>query len=53
MGEKRNMYRLLVGKPEGGRPSVGGWIMLRWISQRWHGVMWTGTFRFHKMLGNY
>jgi hypothetical protein len=28
MGEKRNVYRLLVGKPEGkrplGRPSMGG-----------------------------
>jgi hypothetical protein len=34
MGEKRNVYRLLVGKPEGkrplGRPSIGGWITLRW-----------------------
>jgi hypothetical protein len=29
MGEKRNMYRLLVGKPEGKRPlgrPRGGWI---------------------------
>jgi hypothetical protein len=35
MGEKRNEYRLLVGKPEGkrslGNQDVGGWIMLRWI----------------------
>jgi hypothetical protein len=35
MGEKRNVYRLLVGKPEGKRPlgipsNVGGWITLRW-----------------------
>jgi hypothetical protein len=30
--EKRNAYRLLVGKPEGKRPlSAGGWIILRWI----------------------
>jgi hypothetical protein len=32
-GEKRNEYRLLVGKPEGKRPlenqDVGGWIILR------------------------
>jgi hypothetical protein len=33
MGEKRNVYRLLVGKPEGKRP-LGrpryGWITLKW-----------------------
>jgi hypothetical protein len=32
MGEKRNGYRLLVGKPEGKRhyedQNVGGWIIL-------------------------
>jgi hypothetical protein len=45
MGEKRNAYRLLVGKPEGKRP-LGrprhGWIILGWILERWDGVMWTG-----------
>jgi hypothetical protein len=35
MGEKRNVYRLLVGKPEGKRPLeedrvVGEQITLRW-----------------------
>jgi hypothetical protein len=34
MGEKRNMYRLLVGKSEGKNHyedrDVGGWITLRW-----------------------
>jgi hypothetical protein len=34
-GEKRNAYRLLVGKQEGKRPlgdqDVCGWITLRWI----------------------
>jgi hypothetical protein len=29
MGEKRNMYRLLIGKPEGKRPL--GRPRLRWI----------------------
>jgi hypothetical protein len=46
MGEKRNAYRLLVGKPEGkrplGRPRCNGWIILGWILERWDVVMWTG-----------
>jgi hypothetical protein len=46
MGEKRNAYRLLVGKPEGkrplGRPRRRWWVILGWISERWDGVMWTG-----------
>jgi hypothetical protein len=46
MGEKRNAYRLLVGKPEGKNnyedQDVGGWIILGWILERWDGVMWTG-----------
>jgi hypothetical protein len=45
MGEKRNAYRLLVGKPEGKHrqedQDVGGWIILGWILRRWVGVMWT------------
>jgi hypothetical protein len=32
MGEKRNVYRILVGNPEGkrqlGRPKVDGWTIL-------------------------
>jgi hypothetical protein len=43
MGEKRNAYRLLVGKPEVNRPlKRGEWIILVWILERWDGVMWTG-----------
>jgi hypothetical protein len=30
-GEERNACRLLVGKPEGKRLKVGGWIMLKCI----------------------
>jgi hypothetical protein len=45
MVEKRNAYRLLVGKPEGKRP-LGRprrrWIILGWILEKWDGVMWTG-----------
>jgi hypothetical protein len=46
IGENRNVYRLLVGKPEGkrllGRPRRRCWIILGWILERWDGVMWTG-----------
>jgi hypothetical protein len=34
MGEKRNTYRILVGKSEGRRPQErprSGWIILKWI----------------------
>jgi hypothetical protein len=45
MEEKRNAYRLLVGKPEGKRPlertRPSGWIILGWILERWNGVVWT------------
>jgi hypothetical protein len=38
MREKRNAYRILVGKPEGKRPlgrlDVGGRIILEWILER-------------------
>jgi hypothetical protein len=46
MGEKRNAYRLLVGKPEGKRPL--GRPRRRWVDnirmdlERWDGVMWNG-----------
>jgi len=46
MGEKRGVYRVLVGKPEGkshwGDLGVDGWITLGWISRRWDVGIWTG-----------
>jgi hypothetical protein len=68
MGEKRNVYRLLVGKPERKRPL--GRPRRRWIYNikmdfleiglsvvDWMGLAqdryrWR-AFGFHKMLGNY
>jgi hypothetical protein len=44
MGEKRNAYKILVGKPEEkrqlGRQDVGGRIILKWILDRmgWYGL---------------
>jgi hypothetical protein len=45
MGEKRNVYRLLIGNPGAKRP-LGRprrrWITLRWTFYRLNGVLWTG-----------
>jgi len=45
MGEKREGYRFLVGKPEGRRPlgslGVDGWIIYGRISRRWDVGIWT------------
>jgi hypothetical protein len=39
MGERRDVYRVLVGKPAGkdhlGNPSIDGTIILRWIFRKW------------------
>jgi hypothetical protein len=46
MGERRSVYRFLVGKTEGknhlGDPGVDGRIILRWILRKWNVVLWTG-----------
>jgi hypothetical protein len=45
-GEKWNVYRILVVKPEGKSHSedqdVGGWIILKWILESKNGVVRTG-----------
>jgi len=47
MGERRGVYRVLVGKPEGknhlGDPGVDVRIMLRWIFRKWDVGVWTGS----------
>jgi hypothetical protein len=49
MGQKRNAYRILVGKPEGRRPL--GRPRRRWVDNikmdlreiGWDGMVWTGS----------
>ena len=48
MVERRGVYRILVGKPEGKRPlwrdpGVNVRIILRWIFRKWDVVVWTGS----------
>jgi len=47
MGERRDVYSVLVRKPEGkrqlGRPGVDGRIILRWIFRKWDVRAWTGS----------
>ena len=47
MGERRDVYSVLVGKPEGkrpiGDPGVDSRIILRWIFRKWNMVVWTGS----------
>jgi hypothetical protein len=44
MGEKRNAYRILVGKPEGKNhwedQDVGGWTISKWILERDDEMVW-------------
>jgi hypothetical protein len=39
MGDRKGVYRILVGKPEGkrplGKPNIDGRIILRWIFRKW------------------
>jgi hypothetical protein len=46
MGDKRNVCRLLMGKPEGNgpieTPDIRRWIILKWMLERHDGVVWTG-----------
>jgi hypothetical protein len=44
MGEKRNEYMVLVGKPEGKRPlGILGcvWLILKWILDKYGEIVWT------------
>jgi hypothetical protein len=45
-GDRRDVFRVLVGKPEGkgplGKPGVDGMIILRWIFRKKDVGVWTG-----------
>jgi hypothetical protein len=45
MGERRSIYSVLVGKPEGknhlGDPAIDGSVMLRWIFRKWDVGLWS------------
>ena len=47
MGERRGVYRALVGKPEEkrplGNPSVDERIILKWVFRKWDVGAWTGS----------
>ena len=47
MGERRGVFRVLVGKPEGKGPLEiprHRWrIILRWILRKWDVRVWTGS----------
>ena len=46
MGERRGVYKVLMGKPEGknrlGDLGVDGRIVLSWIFRKWDVGVWTG-----------
>jgi hypothetical protein len=47
MGERRGVYWVLMGKPEGryhlGYSGVDGRIILRWFVRKWNVGVWTGS----------
>jgi len=47
MGERRGVYRVLMGKPEGRRPleisGIDRRIILRWIFRKWDVGAWNGS----------
>jgi hypothetical protein len=46
MGERRNSYKMLVGKPEVKKPlarlGVNRLVVLKWTLKTWNEGVWTG-----------
>jgi len=55
MGEKRGVYRVLMGKPEGkrplGRPRHRWEDNIKWIFRKWDLGVWTGSIWFRIRTG--
>jgi hypothetical protein len=55
IGERRGVYRFLVGKPDGKgplqRPRHRLKIILRWIFRKWDVGVWTGLGWVRKGIG--
>ena len=41
--ERRGVYRVLMGKPEGKRTGINGRIIVRQIFRKWDVGVWTGS----------
>jgi hypothetical protein len=46
VGDRRGVYRILMGRPEGRNhlddPDLDGMIILKLIFKKWNGEAWTG-----------
>jgi hypothetical protein len=56
MGDRRGVYRVLVGRPEGrdhlGDQGVDGIIVLKCVLKNWDGEAWTGLIGLRIGAGN-
>jgi len=57
IGERRGLYRVLVGKPEGKShledPGIDGRIILQWIFRKWDVGAWTESIWLRIRMGGW